>query len=541
MLSLVRNASPYWGIEYVPKMNMQKGGGLTGILSAILGAVDIAQKSSLPDNILRKVSRITWKDMFYEASTASFTVTNLTVDEASDQVFQQGSCFQISLGWWDWWCTGRFSRKVFEGSIQKTDVRYEQGGITITVTLASLGGQAISEGVNPAAAPLNLHEAKNLKTALQNIAGYIGCSLAIRLSESIIPDPQTMMTLMQESSAKPWCVPPMVPSNSPGLYPPSSSEKKKNLSSKMVRPTIRFILNEVAQRYGMVWNISDSILYFGVDLRPKMGIEALGKVFKTYSYRSAHRDFLIQVSHLQYSTFDSAEIVEGSTQSTGSSAPLTVNPTTRMATNGSQRGDGQTYPPKSIKVYGTRDSTQALPDDVRGVMNKAQDGVTNTEANMTPDMDTAIDMPQGPVEESALIPGMTTGEDVMQTKGRATSGKNQNQRMLKINGAYGDPSFRAGDIFLFNGAFKHTGFYKAVEIEHTMDVNSSYKMTVTGGMKAAGLSDPSAQGAGKVLLTKTAEKKVGAEEEAARGNILIYNSRTSTWTRDKQQITTLSQ
>lgn len=504
---LVRNASPYWAVEYVDKKDVGKA---RGSLEAPTynWAKSLPGSATIPGKIIRKLNKIHLEDHWInKESKATITFRALTSKEADNPMFDVASGYIIYLGWWDWWCVGKMTKRVFDGVVKTVRPVYTPLGIDMTIEMVNLAANVLDRAFNPYEKEVGLDKSASLAESLDKLAKYLDVDLCLKWWSSKV----------QSMAEKKWAKE-FVKKEQPWLVHPF-----KVVNGRQVPITPRDVLTEICTRYGKVWNLYDNILYIGVQKPTDVPL-------KTFRYRSGHDSFTPpqMFNHLSEEPFQDIEITEPSLQGTAISSG-TLDPDKKtIRTRSSTMRDANSN--AKIKVYNGRLNTEAIPDDV---VTELQSGLRTAEAARIIAEDKAK-----PTRMVMNDDSITPGDSEERLRGTANRAQN-NALTAKVRDALGDPHFRAGDLFyLFGVMERHQGLYQAVVVEQDYASGGVYRMSLTG--VAAG--DLRRQG-GDLTLPSNARRmdQMAREKTTNRPAMLeVYSTDKSTITRTRTDGVNLS-
>lgn len=429
-IDLFRNASPYWD------MKMADATDLTAI--AAFGGRSVPVLSGFHNRLLRKVKKIVWTDVIEGVSSCTIEFQNLTGTEANHQFFTEGSGAIIYFGYYDFFSFKTTADEIFRGAIKKMVTRYENSGITITCILNCLGVERFTK---PALPKIVTGNATSEIAALKNLATFCGTQFALGITNTKV---MFKMADILNGNGE-WMLPAM---------------KKDGGKERMVTPMD--IVKHLARKRGAYWNISDNILYFGSVL----GNEKANKLF---SYRNTQDDMKYIITHLDYDVFQSFEILD---LSSGGLSQGTFAASIDMEKKElpSTAGDTGVTVPNSIDIIvkttkGLFDSEaiSKIIDQGGKYLGKA---VSEAKSQLTKLLPNPQLIKVGKIDAiAAASAGMIEYARIKTVGG-------------KIRGALGDPHFRAGSIFDFQGNVDHSGEYVATKVIQTFQMGQGYTMDI---------------------------------------------------------------
>jgi hypothetical protein len=504
---VVRNASPYWAIEYV-KSSTIKSPLLSIPPPGYNWASSLPGAGTIPGNILRKMNRIRIEDGWVKKVRKGFLeFTNLTKVEAEHAMFKKKSGYIIYLGWWDWFCLGKMTKRIFNGIVKTAKVGYTQSGISISLELVNVGAGKCYEPFNPYDTIIQMQKVTSLGEAFNKIALYLEVGLAVNWwGLDYFPLPVDFLWVSNS-----------VPKEKPWMMKPTKTANKKE-----VPITPADFLDSICDRYGKIWNIADNILYIG-------HIKISSEPEKMFNYRTEHDElFPPQLTHLEESTFDNIEILDPSTKDSGTLAASSVDANKKEIKSKNQIMTQASKDRPKLNIYERAAGTEALSDNVSKLIRQGANTVEAQAVLLEPD-----------TKQLLVNNNSKTPEDSQQRVAGQSGLAQERAIAVRVSGVLGDPIFRAGDIFsLFGVMEKHEGSYIAVDVEHEYSAKGKYTMAITGVgsqyVKRSGgdLTLPSSirkviQQADKIPIKAKEQKKKYAA---------TYDTSVSTSTRNKTAI-----
>jgi hypothetical protein len=513
---IIRNASPYWGLEYLPKDKIGQPRTpveLPGynVLNTVLG------KTSVPNNILRKLEFINVVEQLKKEVTCKIGFSHLTSGEANHPMFKQGAGYVVYLGWWDWWSTGKFTKRIFDGVVKLHRCIYESGGIKISLTLTNLPGVSLRSACNPAGRDLDLYNSKGLQDAFQRVADYLEVSLAFNWwgADHTLTADEKKWYNKAIFIEQPWRV--------------RITKIVEVKGKKIVIPVTQAdILDEICERYGRVWNIFDNILYVGTERIRENNDSVVPE--KVFDYRHGHADIFPpqQVGHINSEVYEKIDVIDPAVQKSGTHSHAAIDGRKKDAKIKNIKGKKSKADRSLVEVYGSVIDIEASVDSVREELRKAANTQEALQLVATPDI----------AQLTANYRAKTTEDAEVQASGKVKKGED-NALAIRIVGATGDPTFRPGDFLMLKGVMeRHEGFYVAKKVDHILKAGGYYKMDITATAEKDPLrlgNDLTKPASVRKLDQKAWAEKIKKKMEEKR-KIAIYSSYQSTVTRERAKI-----
>ena len=451
---IVRNASPYWDLGLYDPNQVQSAA--PGQLLSVMGGIDA--------RILRKVERIKYTDSFNASgirdrkgnkkssiSKVEIEFKNLSLDEAEHPMFDKGVGIQVYLGWYDWFCIKQKDDLVFSGVVKELRYAYAEAGIGVSMELYSLPAIKLMQGLKGDFLKKSF-AAKTLKDFLSEVCSWTGLGC--------IYFPHETLDKLDKSpkgwGGKPWT-----------RYPLRIWD---NVQRRWRSLTPYDVLTRLAERYGQVFTLREDYIWFGSPAKLQSFMRE--KYRKFFFYRQGHGVLFPpeQLFHQDEDVFAGVEILEREMESSVSRGAARINRDKKKVDSVVEKRDGLVS--KGIKVSG---GNELSPEQLTLMLNRSQRTVSVTKL-LAESKATAVK----PIADA--VPGALSKEEAQAILDGMNKYGASREMMIRVSGAFGDPTFKAGHMFFFAGIpHHHTGEYLADLVEQEVS-SGGFLMSITGSM-----------------------------------------------------------